>query len=105
MNLFFQTYEFDGYVFEMWNQFVFSGAKKKLIIELIISIANGLQKKDLYTILAVPPFRGYKILQKNFFFLLNNNNFNKHFLLTEWIKNFFQKEILKLYLLMYGIFH
>lgn len=47
----------------MWNQFVFSGAKRKLIIELINTIADGLRKNDLHTILAVPPYRGYGLLK------------------------------------------
>ncbi|XP_001606607.1 chitinase domain-containing protein 1 [Nasonia vitripennis] len=53
-----EAYLFDGYVLEIWNQFAFSGAKKKLIISIINSIADGLRKKGLDTVLAVPPLRG-----------------------------------------------
>lgn len=44
---------------EIWNQFIFAGAKKNLVIDFIIAIADGLREKSLDTVLAVPPWRGY----------------------------------------------
>ncbi|XP_058808420.1 chitinase domain-containing protein 1 [Phymastichus coffea] len=73
-----ENYSFDGYVMEIWNQFIFVGAKKNVVTNLIIALADGLRKKGFYTILAVPPWRG------SYTFIL------------EWTKNFLQKRILKL---------
>lgn len=66
---------------EIWNQFVFSGAKKKLIISIINSIADGLRKKGLDTVLAVPPLRGYNRIHKSTLSLYDNVGHNNHFIL------------------------
>ncbi|XP_076634112.1 chitinase domain-containing protein 1 isoform X2 [Colletes latitarsis] len=53
-----KTFHFDGYVFEMWNQFVLSGADMQIVVSVIQSIAQNLKNNDLDVILAVPPSGG-----------------------------------------------
>lgn len=59
-----QTFHFDGYVLEIWNQFVFAGANLQIVTSIIKFIAQKLTKHNLDIILAVPPSRGYLILFK-----------------------------------------
>ncbi|KAJ8683194.1 hypothetical protein QAD02_018986 [Eretmocerus hayati] len=53
-------YHFDGYVLEIWNQFVIAGVKKSIVASMVNSIARGLRESDRDIILAVPPLRGFK---------------------------------------------
>ncbi|XP_011705508.1 PREDICTED: chitinase domain-containing protein 1, partial [Wasmannia auropunctata] len=56
-----KTFHFDGYVLEMWNQFVFAGANLSIITSIVKSIARRLKKHNLDIILAVPPSRGAQL--------------------------------------------
>ncbi|XP_053982505.1 chitinase domain-containing protein 1 [Hylaeus volcanicus] len=56
-----KTFNFDGYVFEMWNQFVFSGADTQIVVSVIQFVAEKLKNNDLDVILAIPPSRGPKV--------------------------------------------
>ncbi|XP_014236293.1 chitinase domain-containing protein 1 [Trichogramma pretiosum] len=52
-----ETNSFDGYVLEIWNQFLMAGVRKSILTALITSIADGLRENDLDTILAIPAQR------------------------------------------------
>ncbi|XP_077262526.1 chitinase domain-containing protein 1 isoform X1 [Temnothorax americanus] len=56
-----KTFYFDGYVLEIWNQFVFAGANLQIVTSIVKSIAQKLKKHNLDIILAVPPSRGAQI--------------------------------------------
>ncbi|XP_072752587.1 chitinase domain-containing protein 1 [Anoplolepis gracilipes] len=56
-----QTFHFDGYVLEMWNQFVFAGANLSVVTSIVRFIAQKLKKHNLDIILAIPPSRGTQI--------------------------------------------
>lgn len=56
-----QTFHFDGYVLEIWNQFIFAGANLSIVTSIVRFIAQKLKKHDLDIILAVPPFRGAQV--------------------------------------------
>lgn len=53
-----QNFHFDGYVLEIWNQFVLTGVDTQIVVALIQFIAHQLKNNNLDTILAVPPSRG-----------------------------------------------
>lgn len=57
--LYFQTFHFDGYVLEIWNQFVFAGANLPIVTSIVRFIAQKLKKHNLDIILAIPPSKGY----------------------------------------------
>lgn len=54
----FQNFHFDGYVLEIWNQFVLTGVDTQIVVSLIQLIAQQLKNNNLDIILAVPPSRG-----------------------------------------------
>ena len=56
-----QTFHFDGYVLEMWNQFVFAGANMSVVTFVVRFIAQKLKKHNLNIVLAIPPSRGAQI--------------------------------------------
>ncbi|XP_012235700.1 chitinase domain-containing protein 1 [Linepithema humile] len=56
-----QTFYFDGYVLEIWNQFVFAGANLPIVTSIVKSIAQKLRKHNLDIILAIPPSKGAQI--------------------------------------------
>lgn len=51
-----KKYKFDGYVLELWSQFV-GRVHNELLINLIQEIATRLRKKDYELILVIPPMR------------------------------------------------
>ncbi|XP_008553138.1 chitinase domain-containing protein 1 isoform X1 [Microplitis demolitor] len=53
-----KTFQFHGYVLEIWNQFIYTGAKSKVVVNLIKSLAKRLKNKNLQVILAIPPAQG-----------------------------------------------
>lgn len=57
-----QTFHFDGYVLEMWNQFVFAGANMSVVTFVVRFIAQKLKKHNLNIVLAIPPSRGYLMI-------------------------------------------
>ncbi|XP_018377824.1 PREDICTED: chitinase domain-containing protein 1 isoform X2 [Trachymyrmex cornetzi] len=56
-----KTFHFDGYVLEIWNQFIFAGANLSIITSVVKFIAQKLKKHDLDIILAIPPSRGAQV--------------------------------------------
>ncbi|XP_015592766.1 chitinase domain-containing protein 1 [Cephus cinctus] len=56
-----KNFRFDGYVLEIWNQFIFTGVDARVVIFIIKSIAKKLNNHNLSVILAVPPIRGMKV--------------------------------------------
>ncbi|XP_003707684.1 chitinase domain-containing protein 1 isoform X1 [Megachile rotundata] len=74
-----EVYHFDGYVLEIWNQFIFTGVDTQIVISLVKSIAQQLNNNNLVTILAVPPSRGPKVQ------LFNKDHFDQ---LSPYIKAF-----------------
>ncbi|XP_076648894.1 chitinase domain-containing protein 1 [Halictus rubicundus] len=56
-----KAFHFDGYVLEMWNQFVLTGVEDQIVISVIQLVAQRLKENNLNTILAVPPSRGAKV--------------------------------------------
>lgn len=74
-----EVFHFDGYVLEIWNQFIFTGVDTQIVISLIKSIAQQLNNNNLETILAVPPSRGPKVQ------LFNKDHFDQ---LSPYIKAF-----------------
>ncbi|XP_029035486.1 chitinase domain-containing protein 1 isoform X2 [Osmia bicornis bicornis] len=74
-----ETFHFDGYVLEIWNQFIFTGVDAQIVISIIQSIAQQLKTNNLDTILAVPPSRGPKVQ------LFNKDHFDQ---LSPYIKAF-----------------
>ncbi|CAK9799351.1 Chitinase domain-containing protein 1 [Anthophora quadrimaculata] len=74
-----KNFHFDGYVLEIWNQFVLTGADTQIVISLIQSIAQQLKKHNLDTILAVPPARGANVQ------LFNKDHFDQ---LSPYLKAF-----------------
>ncbi|EFN82865.1 chitinase domain-containing protein 1 [Harpegnathos saltator] len=56
-----QTFHFDGYVLEIWNQFIFAGANLPVVTSIVTSIAHKLKKNNIDIILAVPPSRGSQV--------------------------------------------
>ncbi|XP_011633115.1 chitinase domain-containing protein 1-like, partial [Pogonomyrmex barbatus] len=59
--IYLQSFHFDGYVLEIWNQFIFAGANVPIVTSIIKSIAQELKKHNLDIILAIPPFRGAQV--------------------------------------------
>ncbi|XP_035743376.1 chitinase domain-containing protein 1-like [Vespa mandarinia] len=55
-----KTFRFDGYVLEIWNQFIFTGINVQIILSVVKTIAQKLKNNHLDIILAVPPSRGTK---------------------------------------------
>lgn len=53
-----KSFHFDGYVLEMWNQFIMTGVDVQIVIAVIQFIALQLRTSKLDIILAVPPSRG-----------------------------------------------
>lgn len=53
-----KTLQFDGYVLEIWNQFVLANVDPQIVVSLIQFIAQELKRNNLDTILVIPPFRG-----------------------------------------------
>ncbi|XP_017761479.1 PREDICTED: chitinase domain-containing protein 1 [Eufriesea mexicana] len=53
-----KNFHFDGYVLEIWNQFVLTGVDAQIVVTVIQFIAHQLKNNNLDTILAVPPSRG-----------------------------------------------
>ncbi|CAD1472201.1 unnamed protein product [Heterotrigona itama] len=53
-----KNFHFDGYVLEIWNQFVLTGVDTQIVVSLIQLIAQQLKNYNLDIILAVPPSRG-----------------------------------------------
>ncbi|XP_011303310.1 chitinase domain-containing protein 1 [Fopius arisanus] len=53
-----KAFQFHGYVLEIWNQFVFTGVKTKVVVNLIKFLGKRLKSKNLEVILAIPPARG-----------------------------------------------
>ncbi|XP_066588096.1 chitinase domain-containing protein 1 [Prorops nasuta] len=74
-----KMYRFNGYVLEVWNQLVFNGINRSIIIEIIKLIAQKLSKSNLDIIIAIPPFRGTKVE------LFSKEHFNK---LEPYVKAF-----------------
>ncbi|XP_039312453.1 uncharacterized protein LOC105206525 isoform X3 [Solenopsis invicta] len=56
-----KTFHFDGYVLEIWNQFVFAGANLSIVTAVVQSIARKLKKYNLDIILAIPPSKGTQV--------------------------------------------
>ncbi|XP_018052328.1 PREDICTED: chitinase domain-containing protein 1 [Atta colombica] len=56
-----KTFHFDGYVLEIWNQFIFAGANLSIVTSIVKFIAQKLKKHNLDIILAVPPSRGAQV--------------------------------------------
>ncbi|XP_033334518.2 chitinase domain-containing protein 1 isoform X2 [Megalopta genalis] len=56
-----KAFHFDGYVLEMWNQFVLTGVEAQIVVSIIQSVAQKLKENNFDTILAVPPSRGAKV--------------------------------------------
>ncbi|XP_014480774.1 PREDICTED: chitinase domain-containing protein 1 [Dinoponera quadriceps] len=56
-----QTFHFNGYVLEIWNQFIFAGANLPVVTSIVRSIAHKLKKNNVDVILAVPPSRGSQV--------------------------------------------
>ncbi|XP_036140611.1 chitinase domain-containing protein 1 [Monomorium pharaonis] len=56
-----KTFHFNGYVLEIWNQFVFAGANLSIVTAVVQSIARKLRKHNLDVIVAIPPFRGTQV--------------------------------------------
>lgn len=74
-----KTFHFDGYVLEIWNQFVLSGVDSQIVVSIIQAIAQKLKDNDLDIILAVPPSRGLKVQ------LFNQDQFEQ---LSPYVKAF-----------------
>ncbi|XP_006614402.1 chitinase domain-containing protein 1 isoform X1 [Apis dorsata] len=74
-----KNFHFDGYVLEMWNQFVSTGVDTQIVVALIQFIAHQLKNNNLDTILAVPPSRGPNIQ------LFNRDQFDQ---LSPYLKAF-----------------
>ncbi|XP_043673684.1 chitinase domain-containing protein 1 [Vespula pensylvanica] len=55
-----KSYRFDGYVLEIWNQFIFTGINVQIILSVVKTISQKLKNNHLDIILAVPPSRGTK---------------------------------------------
>lgn len=55
-----KTFRFDGYVLEIWNQFLFTGVNMHILLSLVKTISQKLKNNHLDVILAVPPSRGTK---------------------------------------------
>ncbi|XP_012282892.1 chitinase domain-containing protein 1 [Orussus abietinus] len=53
-----KEFQFDGYVFELWNALSYSRANMNFVKDVITTIARKLKSNDLGLILAVPPSRG-----------------------------------------------
>jgi len=56
-----KTFHFDGYVLEIWNQFVYAGANLPVVTSIVKFIAQKLKRHNLDVILAVPPSRGEQV--------------------------------------------
>ncbi|XP_020300718.1 chitinase domain-containing protein 1 [Pseudomyrmex gracilis] len=56
-----QTFHFDGYVLEMWNQFVYAGANLPTVTSIARFIAQKLKKHNLDIVLAIPPSRSAQV--------------------------------------------
>ncbi|EZA47618.1 hypothetical protein DMN91_012217 [Ooceraea biroi] len=56
-----ETFHFDGYVLEIWNQFVYDGANLPTVTSIVKTIAQRLGKHNLDVILAIPPSRGAQV--------------------------------------------
>ncbi|XP_034950775.1 chitinase domain-containing protein 1 isoform X1 [Chelonus insularis] len=52
-----KTYEFSGYVLEIWNQFIYTEVDAETVVDIIKLIAKKLKNKDLQVIIAIPPTR------------------------------------------------
>lgn len=74
-----KNFHFDGYVLELWNQFVSTGVDTQIVVAIIQFIAHQLKNNNLDTILAVPPSRGPNIQ------LFNRDQFNQ---LSPYLKAF-----------------
>lgn len=70
-----ETYKLDGYVFEIWTQFLFLGVNRIVITEIVKEIADALKDRELDTILVVPPWResGDELFKKKHFDLLSSS--------------------------------
>ncbi|KAK2580915.1 hypothetical protein KPH14_005984 [Odynerus spinipes] len=55
-----KAFRFDGYVLEIWNQFLFTGVNVQIVLSLVKTISQKLKNNHLDVILAVPPSRGTK---------------------------------------------
>ncbi|KAL2715381.1 chitinase domain-containing protein 1 [Vespula squamosa] len=55
-----KSFRFDGYVLEIWNQFIFTGINVQIILSVVKTISQKLKNNNLDVILAVPPSRGKK---------------------------------------------
>ncbi|CAD6215938.1 GSCOCT00004240001.2-RA-CDS [Cotesia congregata] len=53
-----QKFQFHGYVLEIWNQVIYTGAESKVVVSVIKSLAKRLKSKQLQVILAIPPAQG-----------------------------------------------
>ncbi|KAH0567141.1 chitinase domain-containing protein 1 [Cotesia glomerata] len=53
-----QKFQFHGYVLEIWNQVIYTGAESKVVVNVIKSLAKRLKSKQLQVILAIPPAQG-----------------------------------------------
>ncbi|KYM94707.1 Chitinase domain-containing protein 1 [Cyphomyrmex costatus] len=56
-----KIFHFDGYVLEIWNQFIFAGAHLPVVTSIVKSITQRLKEFNLDVILAIPPSRGTKV--------------------------------------------
>ncbi|EGI59625.1 Chitinase domain-containing protein 1, partial [Acromyrmex echinatior] len=56
-----KTFHFDGYVLEIWNQFIFAGANLSIVTSVVKFIAQKLKKHNLDIILAIPPSRSAQV--------------------------------------------
>lgn len=74
-----KNFHFDGYVLEIWNQFVLTGVDTQIVVALIQFIAHQLKNNNLDTILAVPPSRGPNVQ------LFNKDQFDQ---LSPYLKAF-----------------
>ncbi|CAL7940435.1 unnamed protein product [Xylocopa violacea] len=74
-----KNFHFDGYVLEMWNQFVLTGVDMQIVVALVQFIAHQLKNNNLDTILAVPPSRGPNVQ------LFNKDHFDQ---LSPYLKAF-----------------
>ncbi|XP_076669932.1 chitinase domain-containing protein 1 isoform X3 [Andrena cerasifolii] len=74
-----KAFHFDGYVLEMWNQFVLTSVDTQIVVSIIQTIAHKLRDNHLDVILAVPPSRGPQVQ------LFNKDHFDQ---LSPYLKAF-----------------
>ncbi|KAI4503533.1 hypothetical protein M0802_000936 [Mischocyttarus mexicanus] len=74
-----KTFRFDGYVLEIWDQFIYTGINVQIVLSAVKTISQKLKNNNLDVILAIPPSRGSKTQ------LFSRDHFNE---LAPYIKAF-----------------